>query len=280
MRTLVLSFAVLALGGCPRTPPETGDTDADTDADSDSDSDSDSDADSDADSDSDSDADCGAPDGTFFGQIGSADKITSTAYTNDAGLGAIVAAKPADGQTAAVSLVVTNATVTAVGYNPSTATEAWTVWLADANGSAHTYLQNSPQKIPLPISPGDVISFTATELQNYSGELEITTITGYSKASTTNDVYVQDMTATDMTVSAHDQELVHTYGRISTTPAACGSTSVCADFETASGQTVAFRIKTVFDPQVDDCIEVYMPVGQFAGDPQFNVDNFDWVELY
>ena len=278
MRSFVLSFAVLALAACPPAPPDTGTSDTDTDTDTDSDTDADSDTDTD--SDTDSDTDCAAPDGTFFGQIGAADKITATAYTNDAGLGAVVAAKPADGQTATVNLAVTNATVTAVGYNPATATEAWSVWLADANGAVHTYLADSPQKIPLPIAPGDVISFTATGLENYSGQLEIITITGYSKSTTTTDVYVQDMMTSDITVAGHDQEMIHTYGRISSAPAACGSTAECADFTTASGQVVAFRIKSVFEPALNDCIEVYMPAGQFSGSAQLNVDNFDWVELY
>lgn len=283
--TYVLAF--LAFAACNNGPPDTGidtdtnaDADTDTDADSDTDTDTDADTDSDTDSDSDTDADCAVPDGSFHGGLSASQIVSTSPYTTDAGLTAVIAADPGDGNTANVDLTITNAVVAAVGYVPSTSTSEWTVWLADQNGAARTYLNTSTVSIPSTIVPGDVVSMHVVELNNYAGEIEITKIDSFTKSDTTSHVWVQDATAANIDVATQAREVVHGYGKLMTAPTACGGTALCSDMKTSNGQTIPFRIKTVWDPRQGDCIEFYMPVGVFAGEPQLNVDTFDWVNLY
>jgi hypothetical protein len=278
MRLVPLSVAlVFALVACDRGPEDDSDTDVETDTDTDTDSDSDTDTDTDTDTDADI-TPCDPPTSMYYGVLQES-QITDVAPTGDAGIAAVVAAAPAgDGETATVDLQITNATVMMVGYRPSGG-DLWSLWVQDENAAIRTYASSTP--ITAEVVPGNKVSFKVTEIKNYAGELEITKLADFVVDDTTaGPVYVQDVTGETITYADHGREVVYTYGRITTVPAACGGSSVCATWLLPTGQEVDFRIGEQKGVVQGDCIQVVSPVGTFDGDVQFDINDFDWVEFF
>ena len=269
---LVLSFAATA---CSRPDPgeDEEEADADTDSDSDSDTDSDSDSDTDSDTDSDSDVDCHADwDPTFFGTI-DASIVTSEAYTEAAGLGNIIAADPGFGETAEIDVAVSGATVTMVGYYPSSATD-YTFWISDVDGVVQVY------RVPLdaPPAPGDKVSFTATELTNFYDALELTAVSDFSVDSSDNPVFVYPGTGTSLDYSALGASNVRVYGKLVSDDGDCGGGNNCYGLEhggAGSGNIAIFRTDSEYVSE-GDCVIYTGPLGDFDGEPQLNVDDYDW----
>jgi len=164
-------------------------------------------------------------------------------------------------------------------YTPS-GSNIWTLWLADANGAVRTYLKDDSTDTIAEgsIQPGYTISFTATELKDYEGTLEITQMSAITKG-TPGKVYVQEAAGQTLSAASHFEEMVHAYGKLVSDSTACGGSSVCFDYDIGE-QTVTFRVKSSGNLMKGDCVDVYAPMGQFSGSPQFDIANFDWMDTY
>jgi len=271
------ALIVLVLFGClPRGPQSnTGPLDSvDGDADIDTDVDSDTDADVDLD-------DCtGAIDDTGpwpdHPIAAAGTTATATAYTTDAGLAAVVAAAEAATERTAANLPVTEAVVLARGFASADATQVG-LWLGDRSGALYAY----DLELGMPASairPGDVVSFTATEVNNFFGTAELTGQTGLSVVRSGDPVWVVDgMTGTPVTYEAHAEQVVEVYGELISGPdTSCGAN--CFDLQYAGG-LLTLRTFSTFD-QVGDCVHWIGPVSQFSSTPQLFADDFDWYRSY
>jgi len=274
---VLLAPLALTLSACfGSSPPEDDDedsnmeADADTDADSDSDTDADSDADSDTDSDT--DVDCHSDwDSGFYGSI-DASIVTNTAYSNSSGLSDIVAADPGEGETTEISVAISGAVVTQVGYYPDSATE-YTFWLGDGDAHVQAYyitLDEAP-------SAGDTVSFTATELTNYYGKLEITAATDYAVTGS-SDVYVNQATGTTLDYSDSGPINVRLYGELIEDRGDCGGGNTCYELEhggEGAGNIAVIRTDSEY-VAAGDCMIITAPLGEYSGEVQIDVDDYDW----
>jgi hypothetical protein len=259
------------------------DTDADADADTDSDTDTDTDTDADADTDTDTDTDTDAdtdtgprtcddgPTDAWWGELGTLH--TATAFTNDSGLDDVMAAKPAtEGSYAAVTIPITNATVTATA-NPDGAGNVNHFWVGDGRTAVRTY------NTPSPVEVGDTVAFLVTEVQNYYGEAEITAISSLAVTSSGNKVHVRDARGRAFDYGAWGAAIVHTYGEISASAGSCGSTKVCLTLSHGAADTTV-RLDSSLGIGVGDCVELVAPVASFSGDDRAEIWNPSWVRTF
>ena len=273
MKMLRLALALslpIALAACTKGPPE--DTGPVVEGDADSDADSDTDTDTDADG----DADCDISGATpvyeeLFGADGAV--VGANPYTTDAGLGAIIADKPAEGETLTGEWVVTGAVVGAVGYYPEGSNPS-NIWFNDVNGTVRTYYVDPG----VALSGGEVVSFTATEIKNYYGTLEITamgevTVTGSDK------VWLTDGNNTTLSYETHAEQFVYAWGEIMDEGVECGgSTSyTCFDFQYGVN-TTTLRILSSKGVVQGDCAQVVVPLGTYSGADQMDVSDLDWFD--
>jgi hypothetical protein len=284
-RSFAYALAALPLALACRPAPDDGGTDKDTTS-TEGDADTDSDADSDADTDpttstttttttTTSPSSCPTPNdlATWYGTM-DASLATATNYSADAGIGALIAAGPADGMTAAVDLMVNGAIVAAIGYHPA-GTDPETVWFADRNGGFRTY------GIPFPgVQVGDAIALHVTEIDNYNGELEITAADGFQILSSGNSVFVQDVAGQPLDYTNQGRELVRLWGEILTDNGPCGGASNCYTVDHGGPATVDVRVGAALGLLAGDCVKVTAPLGTFGGVAQFDLSDWDWLAVY
>jgi len=208
--------------------------------------------------------------GTWFGGIDPT-LVTSDAYTNDAGVAALVAAAPADGEEATGTFAVSGATVTNVGYPPTK-----NFWFADANGAMRTYLY---EDAATEVLPGMIVNFTATTIKNYFGEIEVTAVSDFEVVSSGNPVQVVEALGANLDYATQGRQMVHTYGQITAFIEECGTTSSCWTF-THGGADIRFRISNEKGIIEGDCVEVVAPVASYTPDTLFDVGNWDWMRWY
>jgi hypothetical protein len=204
---------------------------------------------------------------------------TSDAPAVDAGLAAVVAA--ADGQldpfTLSPPLVVTGAVVTATDYVPAINDGTGSFWLEDAQSALTTFrVTTVPGIDPAALVAGDVVSFEATEVQDFFGVIEITAVQNFAVTGTAP-VHVVDGNA-GLDVDTMLMRTVEVWGGLSSDPSPCGGDSVCFDFD-YNGGTALFRTESTFD-EPGDCIHYIGPLSLFKGGPQVDARNFDWYQAY
>jgi hypothetical protein len=281
MRNTIYVLMLLACG--PRgvvTDDKGTDGDADTDADSDADADSDTDADADTGL---GGGDCAAGPAT----TGPWDDhpitvdgapVTATPYSNDAGVDDVIAAAQGQYDPVAVNIPVTEVTIVAKGYVPANPTDnTLQFWVEDANGAVVAWYVDVGMD-PNLVKVGDKVSFTATEVEEYFGTIEITAITGFTIVSSSNPVHVVDVMSTGapLTFADHGNRVAEVWGELVSGPEDCSAN--CFEFQYGSN-TATFRTESTFDV-VGDCIHYIGPVGQFDGAVQLNASDFDWYTYY
>jgi hypothetical protein len=270
LRLALLLSIPAALVACTTAPPD--DTGADADADTDSDADTDTDTDTDADGDADCDAGPSTPD---YGEL-NAEQITWDNYTHDAGLAAVAAADPGDGNTADGEWLVDGAVVTLAGYAPD-GSNPDTFWVADSSGSMVVY-RVDPGMV---VNPGDTISFTVTQVGNYAGLRQIAAATDFVVADVAaQGVYVVDATTDAASWASSAHQVIYSYGEITAENGECGTSYECFDYTAANGTTTALRLHESKGLVEGDCLQVTAPIGTFAGDDQYNINDLDWVVFY
>jgi hypothetical protein len=134
--------------------------------------------------------------------------LTTTPYDFDAGIAALKAALPEGEDPVEVSIPVSGAIVTTVGYAPSGSDPD--IWISDANGTVLTFRAGGGT---LGVMPGDKVSFTATQLTNYFDKLEITGIDGFTIDSSNNPIWYREGYDQVIDSTAWSQDLTHIWGR-------------------------------------------------------------------
>lgn len=296
--------AALMLAGCPpRGPSALDDTkldggeDADADADADSDSDTDVDSDSDSDTDTFTDTyynvDCSAGPAvpgpwTQHPILEAGASATYDAYAFDAGVAALRDATVGNTTPTAVSIDISGAIVTARGYVPAVNDGTATFWFEDGGAAMQAYRVDLGGFDPLLLQPGDEVSFTATRVVDYFGTPEVAGdatlgepgITNFQVISSGNPVHIVDVMGTGAVLEFSQQGsyIVEVWGELAAGPTKCGTTAKCYDLDYA-GNIAIFRTASNYDG-LGDCKHFIGPLTQFNGDPQLNVDDFDWAWSY
>ena len=169
----------------------------------------------------DSGADVNCDDGPAFpdawaGAL-SPEQVTSAPYDFDAGIGDILNAAPESGaqeiSIAVIEAVVTNFTEYGGAIDQ--------LWLADAAGGLQTYGVDI-NLTAADISPGDRVSFTATEITTYYGLPELTGLSGLTVLDKDGPVSVVEGNRTAVTLEEHLNENIRGYGALVSTPEGCG----------------------------------------------------------
>ncbi len=225
----------------------------------------------------------------FFGGIPTTPGVTTTEYTNDAGLDDVLAAVEAAATLpATVNIAVSNVTVTQVGFKAATSTQRF-VWFADANGALRTFFPSGATG-PIPddavVSPGDVVSFTVTSVGKYGDEPQIVNLTDWTIESAGGSAaYYVDATGETISIPDDISYVHHIYGELVSDPTDCGG-PVCFDYQHggSTGPTIILRIRNEnlgANALVrGDCIEVFAPMTAFDGEAQVDLQNFAWFRWY
>ena len=174
-----------------------------------------------------------------------------------------------------VSIPVTKAIVTSVGFRPDSGATFVEFWFEDANASMDAYNVDVPSDVIYQIVPGAEVAFTVTGVKNFAGEApEVTEVTDLQVLSSGNAVHIVDVMGSGDPLSSATQGLhtVEVWGQLVSGPTDCSSN--CWDLE-YGGHTVTFRSDSTFD-YLGDCVHYIGPLGSFGGSPQLDAKNFDW----
>ena len=202
------------------------------------------------------------------------EQVTDVPYSNTTGLGDVLAAAPQEGS-ASISIKVSGAVVANFTEYGG---EIDQLWVADASGGLQTYGVDINLTAE-DIQPGDLVSFTATEITTYFGLLELTGLTDLVVTDASEPVYVVNGNSTAITLDEHLNENVRGFGELTSEPEGCGGSSVCADF-TFGENTLPLRFSDALGLEQGDCVDVLAPVTIYSYAPQINIDNNDWVSVY
>lgn len=205
--------------------------------------------------------------------------VTRTPYNFDAGVQAVLTAADGAKSGTVVSLPVTGAVVTSLEYIPSANDGTHTFWVEDTNGSIVAFRVPTDPVDPLDLKPGNKVDFTATEVNEYFGTPEITSIFGFAVVGT-EPVYLADGNdGTPLLWDTLGPRTVEVWGEIVSDAVSCGDTSVCMDLEYAGG-TIVFRTAQSFFPIRGDCIHYIGPLSKFNGATQLDTGNLDWYRTF
>jgi hypothetical protein len=199
--------------------------------------------------------------------------ISPDPYDFDAGIAAALVEAPASGDTrSGLQLRIEDAVVTNIGAPRSGGPN---IWFADEGGVLRTYGLSGTDGI----EPGDRVSLTITEFDNYGGELQISAGSDVTWEDADDPVFVVDQGEGAVDYATHGRQNIFAVGEITGDGAGCGGSSLCFPF-LAGEQTFLFRIYESSAPEVGACVAVLLPLAVFNSDLQLNVDNFDWRGEY
>ena len=123
-------------------------------------------------------------------------------------------------------------------------------------------------------------------VNQYGAKPQITAVTGFTKVSSGNPVYVKESSGSNLAFATDGDWVHHLHGELISDDGDCGP-SRCFTFQhTDDGTNTAtetFRVKnsTLSIPLVvGDCIEVVMPLGYYTPNDQLDVVNYDWFRWY
>ncbi|MCB9677556.1 MAG: hypothetical protein H6737_20790 [Alphaproteobacteria bacterium] len=218
----------------------------------------------------------GEPAGPWAGHPLDGATIRSSRYTHDAGLAAVLAAMPAEGETVSVSLPVSGAVVVNVGFDENTGDPP--LWLADGAGGVRTF------GVPGlgAYAPGDTLSFTVTELKSYFGELEITALTGIEVTSTDDAVHVFSAGGAPVRFP-EDRGLNAEFVGLYTGDSAddCGDNPCIVLDNDVTTQTLDLRVPWPGGLVADQtCVHVLAPVEFTRGDVRIGASALDWIRSW
>lgn len=201
----------------------------------------------------------------------------------DAGIGALVAAAPAEGGDAVTGeWTITDATVVATDFNSETTQRAQRVfYLSDGTGTIATFFQQDDvdSQPTFSIKVGQRVSGTVTSVGNFNGMAQINSAADWSLESEGNEVYIRDIGDEALTMDDVNS-IVRVTGIIDRVDnPECGGSSVCYVMTYGTSQSVVLRTSSQFIA-VGDCASYVGPVRAFAGTPQLDTLNFDWLWVY
>lgn len=204
----------------------------------------------------------------------SPEQVTTAPYDSEAGIGDILDAAPESGALS-IDITVTDAVVANFTEYGGAIDQ---LWLADAAGGLQTYGVDINLTAD-DVSPGDRVSFTATEITTYYGLPELTGLSDLTVSDKNGMVSVVDGNTTAVTIEEHLNENVRGYGTLVSAPEGCGGSSVCADFSFGEN-TVVLRFAEALGLAEGDCVDVLAPLGIYSYSEQINIDNNDWLSVY
>lgn len=285
-RSLSLVFALGLMGCPPEDPTETDDDTSDVDT---SDVDT-SDIDTDTD-DIDTEApaiDCHVLPSTlpaWGGDIDPPTLITNTPYTNDAGLGGLLAALDGTTGDQTVDVDITGATVTVLDYNrDEDLGQVFRFYVEDANAAFFARL--SFDATGYDIQAGDIVNFNVTAAQLYFGVPQISAISELTVVSSGNPVHVIEGNGQTLDLTGDVNRVHHLYGELVSAGEGCQDPNYCFDLETVDGETSTINTLRINQEPLQtpliqgDCVEIIAPMGIFSEAPQFNVGNYEWHRWY
>ena len=201
----------------------------------------------------------------------------------DAGIAALIAAAPGDGDDPVVGeWTITDATVVATDFNSETTQRAQRVfYLADAGGTIQTFFDSEDldSQPSFSIKVGQRVSGTVTSLGNFNGINQINVASDWSLESEDNEVYIRDIGDEALTLDDLNS-VVRVTGIVdSVDNPECGGSSVCYVMTYGTSQSVILRSSSTF-LAVGNCVTYVGPVRAFAGVPQLDTLNFDWLWIY
>jgi hypothetical protein len=224
----------------------------------------------------------GGPKDAWYGTI-PAELVTEDPYVHDAGLAALVAILPTNGEGMDLSdapVSITGAIFAIEGYRPVWEVGPRTFWIADAN--AHVRVQLAAG-LDLPgLSPGDAIDLEVTGVsdsgfgQAYIGSVQSVTITAEDQP-----VWVQDGNEIALDYAAGPEEIFSAWGVLGGEAGLCGGSYLCYDF-THCGHTMTVRLQDFIGYEIGDEVQIVAPLqGGLPGrdDTFFNEYETDWVRI-
>jgi hypothetical protein len=175
-------------------------------------------------------------------------------------------------------VVITGAVVVATSYINSAAVppSQSNFWVADSNGTVEVRLDfTNAANVPVTqIRVGHKLNFTVTAVDSYFGSGQVQAANSWDLVKADTGVHVLERTTTALT--AEDiGEVIRVEGTLTGGGAACGGSSKCYDLTYANGQVALYRSASTF-LSIGQCVTFVGPLGQFDGEPQINVANFDW----
>lgn len=203
------------------------------------------------------------------------DMVSATPYDFDAGIGDAIGAMSSNGSFSG-PVTITDAVVTAyTEYNG----DVDVMWIADSSGGLMSYGVDWGLSVS-DVSPGDTISFTATDGTIYFGLPELTEIDGPPTVTGRVDaLYVVDGNAEVVTTEDHLSQLVGAYGELVNDEGSCGSSARCYTFSYGENAHT-IRVDDALGFSVGDCVQVLMPLGIYFEEEQYSIDNNNWVSTY
>ena len=140
-------------------------------------------------------------------------------------------------------------------------------------------IRDSTDDVNVVLNPGDKVSFTAVGVENYFG-LQVNDLEGFTVDSTGNPIYVQDVSGTAIDAETNVDKFIHVYGEIIAETGSCGGSSLCYTLDHGNSQTGILRASDQVTFFVGDCVDLYLPLGNFQGNAQFDLGNFDWYTFF
>lgn len=206
--------------------------------------------------------------------------VSTTAPTVDAGIDDLITALDGEFTELAIDVNITGAIVTAVGYVPQTNDGTVLFYFEDMSGVGQAfYVDTMAAGVdPLSLEPGDEINMHATMGLHYFGTYEVTAIDSMTVVSKGNPVYVTTVDSGALDPTGMRNRMVEVWGTITGEQGGCGGSANCYDLTYNDSQYAIWR--TSANTFVDDCVHYIGPLGEFQGDAQLNVDNFDWFRWW
>ena len=127
------------------------------------------------------------------------------------------------------------------------------------------------------VQVGQKISFRVTRVGRYYDKGQVEAASDWVLGEFDQNVYVMEPNRELTVVDVH--QLVRVTGVLEGAPSTCGGSSKCWSFDYGHGAPAIFRTSsTIVD--TGSCVTFVGPLTWFQDDPQFNVDNFDWLRVW
>jgi hypothetical protein len=224
----------------------------------------------------------GGPKDEWYGTI-PAELVTADPYVHDAGLAALVAVLPTNGESIDLSdapVSITGAIFAVEGYRPEWEPGPRTFWIADAN--AHVRVQLDAGLDVPDLSLGDAIDLEVTSVRDYGfGQAYITSVQLVTITAEDQPVWVQDGSELALDYDADPEEIFSVWGVLTREFVECGGSYVCSELMHC-GHTMPVRLQDFVGYAVGDEIEIVAPLqGEHPlGDGTiFNQFEVDWVRI-
>ncbi|MCB9524002.1 MAG: hypothetical protein H6702_11645 [Myxococcales bacterium] len=199
----------------------------------------------------------------------------------DTGLAAAMAqARQADAATP-IDVRITGVVVTAtMPDRPVDSPRSQTrFWVADgvANGEVALPPDLTEGVADFPIRAGQRISFTATQVQRFHGQPQISGATGWALEVDEADVYITEPTD-PLRFESDLARIVRLTGTLRGDGAPCGGDSRCWTLEMEPGWSETLRSASDRLAR-GDCVTFVGPVSAFGGTAQLDTFNYDWIHI-